>query len=82
MGFIVSLKACLNLCSLRWFKPRRNLVTSFIPYGLKISKMLLGKGLINSKSIFLEIQIFSELFTSRLSLFHSTIEEGKKESLK
>ena len=34
MGFIVSLKPCLNVCSLKWLKPRRNLVNSFIPYGL------------------------------------------------
>ena len=34
MGFIVTLKPCLNLCSLRWLKPRRNLVNSFIQYGL------------------------------------------------
>ena len=80
--FIVSLKPCLNLCSLRWRKPGRNLVNSFIPYGLSISKILLGKGLINSKSLFLKILIFSEFLTSRLSLFHSTIEEQKKEFLK
>ena len=48
--FIASLKPCLNLYSLRWLKLRRNLVNSFIPYGLWISKMLLGEGLINSKS--------------------------------
>ena len=34
MGFVVSLKPCLNLCSLRWLKPRSNLVNSSIPYGL------------------------------------------------
>ena len=28
MGFIVSLKPCLNLCSLRWLKPRRNLINT------------------------------------------------------
>ena len=82
MGFIVSLKPCLNLCSLRWLKPRRNLVNSFISYALKISKILLGKGLINSKSLFFKIIIFSEFLSPRFSLFHSTIEEGKKEFLK
>ena len=30
MGFIISLKPCLNLRSLRWLKPRRNLINSFI----------------------------------------------------
>ena len=34
MGFIVSLKLCLNLFSLRWLKPRRNLVNSFMSYEL------------------------------------------------
>ena len=80
MGFIVSLKPCLNFCLLRWLKPRRNLVNCFIPYGLYISKILLDEGLINSKSLFLKILIFSELLSFRLSLFHSTIEEGKKVS--
>ena len=32
--FIVLFKPCLNLCSLRWPKLRRNLVNIFIPYGL------------------------------------------------
>ena len=78
MGFTVSLKPCLNFCLLRWLKPRHNLVNYFIPYGLYISKILLDEGLINSKSLFLKILIFSELLSFRLSLFHSTIAEGKK----
>ena len=41
-----------------------------------------GEGLINSKNLFLKILIFSEFLTSRLSLFHSIIEGGKKEFLK
>ena len=32
MKLMVSLQPCLNLCLLRWLKPRRNLVNSFIPY--------------------------------------------------
>ena len=43
-----------------------------------MSKILLGKGLINSKSLYLKILIFSEFLTSQLSLSRSTIEEGKK----
>ena len=78
MGFILSLKPCLNLCSLRWLKPRRNLVNSFMLYGLQISKMLFGKGLINPKSRFSKILIFSEFLTSRLSLFHSIVEEKQR----
>ena len=76
MAFILSLKPCLNLFSMRWLKPRANLVNSFIPYGLW--KILLGEGLINSKSFCLKILIFSEFHTSRLNLFHSTIEWRKK----
>ena len=52
MGFIIWLKPCLNLCSVRWVIPRHNLVNSFIPYGLEISKILLGEGVINSNSLF------------------------------
>ena len=78
MGFILSLKPCLKLCSLRWLQPRRNLVNRFIPYGLQISKILFGEGLINSKSLFFKMLIFSEFITSRLSLFHSIVEEKKK----
>ena len=40
--------------------------------------MLLGEVLINSKILFLKILIFSEFLTSRLSLFYSIVEEGKK----
>ena len=80
MGFIVSLKPCLNLCSLRWLKPRQNLVNSFIPFWLKISKILLGEGLINPKSLFVKILIFSEFLISQLSLFHSTIMKKEKRS--
>lgn len=43
MGIVVSLKPCLDLCSMRWFKPRRNLVNSFVPYRLLISKLLFGE---------------------------------------
>ena len=78
MGFILSLKPCLKLCSLRWLKPRRNLVNRFIPYGLQISKILFGEDLINTKSLFLKMLMFSEFITSRLSLFHSIVEEKKK----
>ena len=33
IGFKVSWKQCLNLCSWRWLRPRRNLVNSLIPRG-------------------------------------------------
>ena len=46
--------------------------------GYKYQKHYTGEGLIKSKNLFLKILIFSEFLGSRLSLFHSTIEEGKK----
>ena len=45
-------------------------------------KMLLVEGLINSKSLFFKILIFSEFLNFPAYLFHSTIKEGKKEFLK
>ena len=48
-GFKQSWKLCLNLCSRKWLRPRRNLVTYLIPCGLWQSKTLLGAGLINCK---------------------------------
>ena len=66
MGFIMSLKPCLNLCSLRILEPRSNLINSFIPYGLQILKIPLGEGLVNSKIISLKILIFSEFFQCRI----------------
>ena len=57
-GFIVSLKPFLNWSLLRWLKPRPNLVSSFIPYKLKIPKILLDQGLVNSKSLYKECYFF------------------------
>ena len=63
---LLSLKPCLNLCSLRTIEPRSNLINSFIPYGLQILKIPLGEGLVNSKIISLKILIFSEFFQCRI----------------
>ena len=46
-GFIVSSKLWLNLCSLGWLKPKRNLVRTLIPRLSETLSKLLGKGLIN-----------------------------------
>ena len=43
------LKGMLNLCSRRWLKPRRNLVISLIPFGVRQLKMLFGLGHMNFK---------------------------------
>ena len=51
-GFKVSWKQCLNLCSWRWLRPRRNLVKSLIPRGLWISKILLAQGRMKFRSRF------------------------------
>ena len=51
-GLIASWKLCLNLCSLRWLKPTRSLVSSFIPYMSTTLNTLFGIVLINlSKDI-------------------------------
>ena len=76
----MSLKPCINLCLLRWLKPRCNLVDSFIAYGLKILKILLGEGLVNSKSLLLKILLFSEFLTSRLSFFIQLLKREKRVS--
>ena len=40
--FKVSWEQCLNLCSWKWLCPVRNLVKSFIPRGLWVSKLAQG----------------------------------------
>ena len=54
MEFTVSSTPYLDWCSLRWLKPRRSLVDSFIPHGLLIPKMVLGECLVSSKGLFLK----------------------------
>ena len=72
-GLIVSWKLCLNLCSLRWLKPTRSLVSSFIPYMSATLNTLFGIVLINLSKDFLNILYDSELRISKLNLFHSLI---------
>ena len=81
-GFKVSRKQCLNLCSWRWLRPRRNLVKSLIPRGLWISKILLAQGRMKFRSFFLKVLRLAEFLMLRSSLFHSVIAEGKNEFLK
>ena len=50
--FIVSRKLWLNLCSLRWLKPKRNLVRSLIPRLPETLNKQLGEGLINFNNEF------------------------------
>ena len=74
-GFKVSWKQCLNLCSWRWLRPRRNLVKSLISRGLWISKILLAQGRI--RSFFLNVLRLDEFLMLRSSWFHSDIAERK-----
>ena len=72
-GLIVSWKLCLNLCSLRWLKPIRSLVSSFIPYMSATVNTLFGIVLMNLSKDFLNILYDSELRIFKLNLFHSLI---------
>ena len=80
--FKVSLKQCLNLCSWRWLRPRRNSVKSLIPRELWISKTLLAQGRMKFRSFFLKLLKLDEFLMLRSRLFHSDIAEGKNEFLK
>ena len=77
-GFIVPWKLWLNLCSLRWLKPKRNLVRSLIPRLSETLNKLLGEGLINFSDEFLKTSYDTDLQVSGLKLFHSLIVCEKK----
>ena len=67
-GFKVSWKQCLNLCSWRWLRPRRNLVKSLISRGLWISKILLEQGSMKFRDFFLKVWRLVEFLMLRSSL--------------
>ena len=48
-GFTVSEKLCLNLCSRKWLKPKRNLLINLTPNELYIQYILFPTGFINPK---------------------------------
>ena len=81
-GLIVSWKLWLNLWSLRWLKPTRSLVSSFIPYMPPTLNTLFKIFLLNLSKDFLNILYDSELRVSKLNLFHSLIVKGKKKLAK
>ena len=90
-GSKVSWKHCLNLCSWRWLKPRRNLAMSLIPRRLWRSKILLAQGRMKFRNFFLKVvQKFKSFFFTRLaefqmlrsSLFHSGKMKEKMEEIK
>ena len=81
-GFKVSWKQCLNFCSWRWLRPRRNLVKSLIPRWLWISKILLAHGRMKFRSFFSKVLRFADFLMLRSSLFHFVIAEEKNEFFK
>ena len=80
-GFIVSWKLWLNLFSLRWLKPKRNLVRSLIPRLSETLNKLLGEGLINFSDSFLKTSFDTDLRIPGLKLFHSLAMYGKQNIL-
>ena len=87
-GFKVSRKPCLNLCSFKWLKRRRNLVKYLTPSGSLTLNIDLLLGLMEERSLLLKTAIESEFCISRRKLFvdascdHSDREFLKKEYLK
>ena len=81
-GFKVSRKPCLNLCSFKWLKRRRNLVKYLTPSGSLTLNIDLLLGLIKERSLLLKTTIDSEFCISGASCDHSDREFGKKEYLK
>ena len=72
-GLKVFWTQCLNLCSWRWLRPRRNLVMNMIPRGLWISKILLAQGCMKFRSFLLKAFSLADFPMLRSSLFHSVI---------
>ena len=72
-GLKVFWTQCLNLCSWRWLRPRRNLVMNVIPRWLWISKILLAQGCMKFRSFLLKAFSLADFPMLRSSLFHSVI---------
>ena len=68
---------CLNLCSLKWLKPRWSRVISLIPLGLWQLYTELAVGLIKWRIFFLNVRRLSELRRLGSNSFHSAIADGK-----
>ena len=81
-GFKESRKPCLNLCSFKWLKRRRNLFRYLPPSGSLALNIGLLLGLIEKRSFFLKTTIDSKFCISGASCDHSDREFGKKEYLK
>ena len=72
-GFKDSWKLCLNLCSLKWLRPRRSFLISSTPLGLWQLYTELAAGLINWRIFFLNARKLSELQRLGSNLFHSNL---------
>ena len=70
-GFKVSRKPCLNLCSFKWLKRRRNLVRYLTPSGSLALNTNLFLGLIKERSLFLKTAIDSKFCISGASCDNS-----------
>ena len=81
-GFKLSRKSCLNLCSFKWLKRRRNLLKYLTPSGSLTFNIDLLLGLIRERSLLLKTTIDSEFCNSGLTCDHSDTEFGKIEYLK
>ena len=81
-GFIVSWNLCLNLCSLKWFNPSLSLVIRKIPLGLWQLWKEIEDARMNLKILVLRTEKLSDFLRRRSTLFHSIIEDEKKELLK
>ena len=80
--FKVSRKPCLNLCSFKWLKRRRNLVKYLPTSGSLTLNIDLLLGVTKETSLLLKTAIDSELYISGASCDHSDREIGKNKYLK
>ena len=78
-GSTESWKMYLNLYSFKRLKPILRRVRNFSPNELFVLKTLLAFGLMKFNKCFLKISKEAELRISRSSLFHSLINDGKKD---
>ena len=81
IALIVFLKLCRNLCSFKWLKAKRSLVSKFMPIGSCIEKTKLFT-LMKLNSIFLSLPKDSAFLILLSNLFCSLIHYGKNECLK
>ena len=76
------LKIMLNLCALRWLRPRRRRVRNFNPLRSEISYILFWNGRIKDNRLHLNKEIDCEFLMLISKLNQSFRVEGKKELLK